>query len=200
MTEILIQLAPIYLYFGLGVILRFTGVANKSHGEFLLQLVLMLTLPLLVLSTLPMITMTLNKAILPVANIAISLACMLITLILIKLFRVERKKAGTMLVSTMILNNLYMFPFILFVYGSAAFTDAILFDFGNTLLMSTYVYVLAFKYGGEEHAGMIMLNKMLKSPVIWSIVISLALAIIGILAALQIIQLHQQIRETVEEI
>jgi hypothetical protein len=180
MIEILIQLAPIFLYFGLGIILKSSGLAEKAHGEFMLRLVLMVTLPLLILSTLPMTAITPNKAILPLASIAISFACMLVTLLLIKVFKVERKQAGTMLISTMILNNTYMFPFILVVYGNEAFTDAILFDFGNALLMSTYVYILAFRYGGEDHSGMDMLVKLVKSPLLWAILVSLALAIIGI--------------------
>jgi len=80
----------------------------------------------------------------------------------------------------MILNNTYMFPFILVVYGTEAFTDAILFDFGNALLMSTYVYILALKYGGEDHSNMEMLVKLGKAPIVWAILLSLVLAIIGI--------------------
>ena len=179
MIDFLIQLAPIYLYFGLGIVLKATGAADTSHGEFMLRLVLLVTLPLLILATVPMTPITPNKAILPLGSIAISFACMLITLLLIKIFSVERKQAGAMLVSTMILNNTYMFPFILMVYGNEAFADAILFDFGNALLMSTYIYIMAFKYGGEEHAGMEMLMKLAKSPFVWAIVASLALAIIG---------------------
>ena len=180
MIDILIQLAPIFIYFGLGLVLKYSGLAERSHGEFMLRLVLMVTLPLLILSTLPQVGFTPNKAMLPVANIAVSFACMLMTLIAIKLLKVDRKQAGTMLVNTMILNNTYMFPFILVVYGSAAFADAILFDFGNALLMSTYVYILALKYGGEQHSALDMLKKMIKAPIIWAIIISLILAIVGI--------------------
>jgi predicted permease len=179
MIDIFIQLAPIYVFFGVGIILKSTGIAARTHGEFMLRLVLTVTLPLLILTTLSLTPMTLNKAMLPVANIAVSFACMLITLLVIKIFTVERKQAGTMLVSTMILNNTYMFPFILVVYGSQAFADAILFDFGNALLMSSYVYILALKYGGEEHSHLDMLVKLAKSPMIWAIVISLVLAITG---------------------
>lgn len=180
MIDILIQLAPIFLYFGLGIVLKNTGIAERVHGEFMLRLVLMVTLPLMILSTLPNTQITPNKAILPLASIAVSFACMLISLLVIKVLSIERKQAGTMLVSSMIINNTYMFPFILVVYGSAAFADAILFDFGNALLMSTYVYILAFKYGGEEHSGTAMLLKMARSPLVWAIIVSLALALIGI--------------------
>jgi len=100
MIEILFQLSPIFLYFGLGIVLKAVGIADKSHGEFMLRLVLMVTLPLLIISTLSVTEMTLNKAILPLANIAVSFACMLVTLILIKFFSIERRQAGTMLIST----------------------------------------------------------------------------------------------------
>jgi len=179
MIDILIQLAPIFLYFGLGILLRATGLANKTNGEFVLRLVLMVTLPLLILATLPMTTMTPNKAILPLANIAISFACMLITLLAVKVMNVERQQAGTMLVSTMILNNTYMFPFILVVYGSEAFADAVLFDVGNALLMSTYVYMLAYRYGGEENDSTGMLVKLAKAPILWAILVSLMLSVLG---------------------
>ena len=51
MIDILIQLAPIFVFFGVGIILKSTGIAERSHGEFILRLVLMVTLPLLILST-----------------------------------------------------------------------------------------------------------------------------------------------------
>jgi predicted permease len=78
-----------------GIILKSTGIAARTHGEFMLRSVLTVTLPLLILSTLSMTPMTLNKAMLPVANIAVSFACVLITLLVIKMFTVERKQAGT---------------------------------------------------------------------------------------------------------
>ncbi len=37
MIEILFQLSPIFLYFGLGIALKAAGVANKSNGEFVLH-------------------------------------------------------------------------------------------------------------------------------------------------------------------
>ena len=78
----------------MALILKSTGIAERSHGEFMLRLVLMVNLPLLILSTLSTTPITLNKAMLPVANIAVSFTCMLIILIVIKLFTVEHKQAG----------------------------------------------------------------------------------------------------------
>ena len=43
--------------------------------------------------------------------------------------------------------------------------------------MATVVYLLAFYYGGAQHDRWAMLKRILKSPLIWSLTLSLLLAI-----------------------
>ena len=97
----------------------------------------------------------------------------------IRLRKLDRKSAGTLLVNTGILNNSFMFPFILAIYGQAGFADAILFDFGNALMMATFVYAQAFKYGGEPGGGWTMLLRIMKSPLVWSLLIAIVLGLSG---------------------
>lgn len=179
MLPILVQLLPVFVYFGIGVLLKHAALAEAGHGEFLLRFVFFVTLPALILTSLPQTALNLDKAMLPLANVAVSLACMAATLGAARLLRLQRGTEGAMLVSTMILNNSYMFPFILAVYGQAGFSDAILFDFGNALLMATFVYALAFRYGGAAHGRWTMLLKILKSPLVWALVVSVALSLTG---------------------
>jgi predicted permease len=179
MSTILLQLLPIFAYFGLGMLIKRLGVAERAHGEFLLRFVFFVTLPLLILSSVPNLEFTANKALLPLINMLVNLFCMGLAWLAIRARNLDRKTAGTMLVNTGILNNSFMFPFILAVYGTAGFADAILFDFGNALLMATFVYAQAFKYGGEQGGGWTMLIRILKSPLVWSLFISVALALSG---------------------
>jgi predicted permease len=179
MSAILLQLLPIFTYFGLGMLIKRLGVAERPHGEFLLRFVFFVTLPLLILTSVPNLAFTANKALLPLINIAVNLICMGLAWLAIRARKLDRKTAGTLLVNTGILNNSFMFPFILAVYGQAGFADAILFDFGNALLMATFVYAQAFKYGGEPGGGWTMLVRIMKSPLVWSLFISVALALSG---------------------
>ncbi|MDY6984784.1 MAG: AEC family transporter, partial [Pseudomonadota bacterium] len=179
MPNILYQLLPIFAYFGLGMLLKRSGIAERGHGDFLLRFVFFVTLPLLILSSVPNIAFTANKALLPFINMAVNLFCMGLAWLAIRMRHLDRKTAGTLLVNTGILNNSFMFPFILAVYGQAGFADAILFDFGNALLMATFVYAQAFKYGGEPGGGWPMLIRIMKSPLVWSLLFSVALAISG---------------------
>ena len=180
MPNILFQLLPIFAWFGLGMLLKRTGIAERAHGDFLLRFVFFVTLPLLILTSVPNLAFTAEKALLPFINVAVNLFCMGLAFFAARMRKLDRKTTGTMLVNTGILNNSFMFPFILAVYGQAGFADAILFDFGNAMLMATFVYAQAFKYGGEPGGGWTMLVRILKSPLVWSPFISVALAMTGI--------------------
>ena len=177
MQNILVQLLPIFAYFGLGMLIKRTGVAERAHGDFLLRFVFFVTLPLLILTSVPNLSFTASKLLLPLINVAVNLICMGLAWLAIRARHYDRKTAGTLLVNTGILNNSFMFPFILAVYGQAGFADAILFDFGNALLMATFVYAQAFKFGGEPGGGWTMLIRIMKSPLVWSLFLAIARAL-----------------------
>jgi malate permease and related proteins len=176
----LLQLLPVFAYFGLGLLVRRCGIAEKSHGDFLLRFVFFVTLPLLILASVPNITFSAEKALLPFINVAINLICLGAAFLWARSRKFDRRTTGTILVNSAILNNSFMFPFILAVYGQAGFADAILFDFGNAMLMATVVYAIAFNYGGEQHSRWTMLIRILKSPLVWSLVLSVILALLGL--------------------
>ena len=62
MADVFLKLAPIFFYFLVGVALRRFGLADRSHGDFVLRLAFFVTLPLLILLTLPQATLTAEKA------------------------------------------------------------------------------------------------------------------------------------------
>lgn len=177
MSAILLQLLPIFVYFALGLGLRQQGLADRGHADFLLRFVFFVSLPLLILSSVSAIEFTAERAVLPLLNIGVNLGCFAFTLLAGKLLKLERVQLGTMLVCTTIVNNSFMFPFTLAVYGQSGFADAILWDFGNAIMMATFVYAMAFRYGGEPQQGWAMLLRILKSPLVWSLVISVILSL-----------------------
>lgn len=177
MASLLLQLLPIFVYFGLGMLLKRTGIGEKAHGDFLLRFVFFVTLPLLILTTVPQIELTGSKAMLPLVNVAVNVICIGVMYLLARRQRLEKAQFGAALVNAGIHNNSFMFPFILAVFGQAGFADAILLDLGNALWMATVVYLIAFYYGGAQHDRWTMLKRILKSPLIWSLAISLMLSL-----------------------
>ncbi|WP_300456996.1 AEC family transporter [Desulfobacula sp.] len=180
MQEILIKLSPIFLLFGLGIVLRKVRFVDTVDAEFLLRLVFFVTLPALVLLRLSQTPLTWDKIYLPLINIAINLCCMAATLMVPRFAEIPRKTLGAMLVSTMIANNVFMFPFIMVGFGDAGFADAVLFDFGNGLTTATITYLMAFKYGATPVRSTAMMIKLMQSPLFWAFAIAIGMSLFSL--------------------
>lgn len=180
MSSILYQLSPIFFFFAVGLLLRHKGLADRSHGEFMLRLVFFVTLPLLIVTTLPQAELSLDKAMLPLANIVVNVLCMSVTLLLARGMQLPPAVTGSMLMNTMIANNAFMFPFVLAIYGESGFADAILFDFGNAIMVATVTYAIAFRYGsGEQHDNWVMLRRVVTSPLFAALAVGVILSVTG---------------------
>ena len=179
MTEILLRLTPIFFFFLVGVVLRRTGLAARTDGDFVLRLVFFVTLPLLILLTLQNATLTADKLWLPVANIVVNILCLGAMLILVRPLKPPRPALGSMAMGTMIANNAFMFPFMLAVYGESGFADAVLFDFGNAIMVATVTYAMAFRYSDEPYDRLSMLKRIARGPLFWALVIGVTLSLTG---------------------
>jgi hypothetical protein len=179
MAEIILKLAPIFFFFLIGVLLRLVGVAKKSDGDFVLRLAFFVTLPLLILLTLQEATLSAEKAWLPVANIVVNLLCLGTMLLLTRPMRLPKATVGAMAMNTMIVNNAFMFPFILAVYGESGFADAVLFDFGNAIMVATVTYATAFRYSDQPYDKFSMLKRIAKGPLFWALAIGIVLSTTG---------------------
>jgi hypothetical protein len=177
MQAILLSLTPIFLYFALGLLLGRSGFADRHHARFLLKFVFFITLPCLVLLKISDTVLTQEKIVLPFINIAINFCCMFVTLLISRFMHINKQALGSMLVSAMIVNNVFMFPFILAGLGDEAFADAVLFDFGNAIMTAVFTYGLAFRYGPGAHSTRTLVAKTLQSPLIWALILAVTLSV-----------------------
>ena len=180
MQQSYLQLLPVFLMFLLGVLLRRIRFVEAKDGAFLLKFMFFITLPAMIFLKLLDIELDIKTIFFPLAGIITSLSCMLMALLSMRFMRLDRQQQGTVLISSMIINVGYMYPFILAVYGDRGFAYTVLFDFGNSLMASTVIYALAFRYGEERHTHMALLAKPLKLPLIWSIFIAVTLNLLAV--------------------
>jgi predicted permease len=180
MAEILFQLAPIFFYFLVGVLLKHFRLADKSHADFVLRLAFFVTLPLLILLTLPKAALSADKIMLPLANIAVNVLCLGAMLVATRSMQLTRAIRGAMAMNTMIVNNAFMFPFILAVYGESGFADAVLYDFGNAIMVATVTFSVAFRFSDVPHKPFAMLTRVSGSPLFWALGVGVVLSVTGI--------------------
>ncbi len=175
MLEIYIKLLPVFAYFFLGVLLKTLKLARDDHGALLLKVMFFFTLPILVLVKLTETQLSLGKAYLPLMNIGINFICLGVMMLLTRRLEIARTTLGVMLLGSMIMNNFFMFPFIITVLGDEAFVDAMIFDIGNAVTTMTLAYAIAFRYGPENlKLSNIVLN-VVKLPVLWALVVAISL-------------------------
>ena len=179
MQETLIRLAPVFCFFLVGVALRRFGIARKSDGDFILRLAFFVTLPLLILITLPEAQLTAAKAMLPLANIVVNLLCFLTVVLVMRRLSLARAVQGSMVMNTMIVNNAFMFPFILAVYGETGFADAVLYDFGNAIMVATVTFAIAYRYSDEPYQRFAMARRIATSPIFWALGLGVILSVSG---------------------
>jgi predicted permease len=171
MQDILLNLSPIFGFFLIGILLRRTGFANPEQAGFMLKFVTFVTLPSLILVTVSQAQLTAHTVLLPLTNVLVDLACMVLMIVWFRLQTARRDTQGSMLISVMVTNNVFMFPFILAIYGESGFTTAVLFDFGNALLTNTLTFAIAMYYGGKHGSFLSLFSRILKTTLFWAVIL-----------------------------
>lgn len=180
MLEIFQKLTPVLLTFGAGILLRVAGVVNRRDAEVLLRIVFYAAAPALILSTVSRLEITASLAALPFMAASTYIFTFAASNILLKKVDAERGAMGAAMVGAMIMNIGFLLPFIIAVYGSEGFARAAIFDSGNAVIVFSFAYYTACRYGkpgaAEPRAAV---RKLLTAPPLWAIVIAFGLNFAG---------------------
>ena len=136
----------------LGYLLRKTGLVTRDHGNALARIVINVTLPAVILETLPEVELRSALLVFPLlALVHTAVAFSLATLLFRRRPAAER---GLMTMCSMGFNNgLFAFPIVLGIWGAEAIRILAIFDVGNGLVVLGLNYVVAGWFGGLAAAG-----------------------------------------------
>lgn len=175
MTEIILNFVPLVLLFAVGLFFGKIKVFKPEDGDLLLKVVFNIALPALLLLSVARARLTWDVAFLPLISAGIILLTYLFMLAASKRMQVERKTRGVMLVGAMILNVGFIIPFVMAAYGEEGLARLMIFDLGNGIMVFTFVYYQACKYGSSPADACLMRNKLLKSPPLWALLTGIIL-------------------------
>ncbi len=159
MQDVLMKILPILVIAVFGYILRILKVLKTEHGDVLLKLVYFVSLPALILTSVPYINLDAQFALLPISSALIITLIYFIASFFGRKLKLERKTLGVFLVGSMILNNGFMIPFIVAAYGAEGLGRLLIFDLSNGILAFTWVYYLACKHGDRNNDRKTMIKK-----------------------------------------
>jgi len=180
MPEVYEALIPVFLMIFLGFILKFAKILNNGSAHLLLQLVFYISLPALILANIPNTLLEADYIYLPVIPVITGLILLFLSRKVGKSLKLERKTYGVFVISSLIMNSAFAFPFIMAFYGKEGLSRMLIFDVGNAAFIYSFAYYMACRYGKHQVDRKLILRRLLLSIPLWSIVIAIILNLLNI--------------------
>jgi len=135
-------------FIALGYLLKRLKVLEQAAGQTLTRVALYVTLPAVILSTVPEIPLTRSLLVFPLVCLAAGAAALAIGL---RAFRgYEERTRGVLLMASIGYNNgLFAFPIVQAIWGTVGVQYLAVFDLGNVLLLLGVNYLIAAWYGAR---------------------------------------------------
>jgi malate permease and related proteins len=161
--------------FAVGFIARRLGWLKPPHAGRMLQLVITVGLPALFLADVSRIPLRMDLIALPASAVIIILVTGAASLLVGRMMALQRPEQGAMTICAMSINNGFLFPFAIAVWGQVGFAQMALFDFGNALCQGSLVYATAAAYGGHATGFAAIARRVLSFPPLWALLVALLL-------------------------
>jgi malate permease and related proteins len=175
-----VRVALLIGLFAVGYVARRMGLLKPPHAGKMLQLVITVGLPALFLADVSRIPLQREMIALPLSGVLISLCTLGLALLLGRSLQLQRADQGALTVCGMSLNNGFLFPFVIAVWGQAGFAQLALFDLGNSLCQGSLVCGVAAWYGGHATGVLAILRRVLGFPPLWALIVALLLNVSGV--------------------
>ncbi|MFX1518178.1 MAG: AEC family transporter [Promethearchaeota archaeon] len=182
MNNVFPVIFSIVILFILGILLRSSRLLKQEDADIFLKIVFYVSLPALILDTIPAVEINLDYFFLPIISSLIIIISFLVSSLVSEYQKFEKKTKGVYIIGTMILNLGFNVPFVIGFYGPEGFARAAFFDIGNILLFLSFTYYIAQKYGAtnsEENISFLN-KKLLTSPPLIALCIGIVFNITGI--------------------
>jgi predicted permease len=165
--------------FAIGFTARRMGWLKPPNAGFMLRLVINVGLPCMFIADVSRIVLGADLIALPASSLVIMVATWGLSLLLGRTLRLSRTDQGTTTICAMSINNGFLFPFVLAVWGAVGFGQMALFDLGHVLGQSLLVYAIAATYGGRAAGLGPVLKRVLAFPPLWALVVALLINVSG---------------------
>jgi hypothetical protein len=170
MTQFYEKLIPVIVIFFLGFSLKKLGIFQKEDGDRFLKLAFHVTLPAITFLAISNVHLKLEFIYLPFIAMINVFIVYFVALLAAKRFHFTKAARGTYLIAAMIMNTGFTLPFLIAAFDKQGLALYTIFDFGNVLLIFTFIYYVAIRHGKDSSAK-IDLKKFLHLPPLWGLVL-----------------------------
>lgn len=173
--SVYLKIFPVILIFILGYFFKKIKLFGKADADLFLKLVFYVASPALILLSVSNIKLNSALWFLPISAVLIIFISYFISLAIGRTLKIPPQSFGAFLIACLIMNVGFLLPFVLAAFGNDGVAKISLFDFANGLLVFTFIYYLAAKYGQGITDKKFILKKILLSPPVWALIIAIIL-------------------------
>ncbi len=168
MLGILVKLLPVIGTFVLGIFLRRIRLFTEDNAALFLQLVLYVALPAYAFESVATIDLQPHYLCLPLVAIGTYMVVWGVSYLVSRSMKLERKRQGSFIVGSLIVNIAFAIPFVISVYGEEGMAYLSLYNLGNGFMTFAFTYFLAVRYGVGS-GGKIPWKKIFGLPPVWAL-------------------------------
>lgn len=180
MLKIYLDLLPIFLLIFAGMALKYLAIIKKEDASVFLRLVFYLTMPCLVLTNIPNTVITADYFYLPLLPPIIGVILFFLSRFIGIKLKLERTTLGVFVISSLILNTAFLFPFVATILGDEGISRILILDVGNAIMIFGFAYYQACKYGNHGLTRIQFLKRFLNAVPLWAIIIAVLMNFAGL--------------------
>ncbi len=174
------KIIPLIVAFFVGIGAKRLHLLKKEDAQVLLKLVLTITLPALTILSITSAKLAMDMIFIPISAMLVVFIVYFISSFIGRFLKMPRTTFGSFLVGTMIMNTAFSLPFFWAAYENEGLARASLFDIGNSILIFTFIYGNAIKYGENSKSDRIDWGRFLRMPPLWGMLIAFIVKGIGV--------------------
>lgn len=163
------SLFALLIIFALGRLLAGLKIFSSSDSDFLQRLCFYVAFPALATLSFQKANLHAGIAIYPLISILVFFLTLGAGLYASRRYQLERPSRGTFLIASAMMNSSFVIPFVVATRGDSGLALAMLFDFGNGLMIFSVGYYLAVRYGQKSAETGSVLRQVLMAPPLWGL-------------------------------
>ncbi len=180
MNPFIEKIIPLIVAFFVGIGAKKLNLLKKEDAQVLLKLVLTITLPALTILSITSARLDSSMIFIPISAMLVVFLVYFISSFVGGLLKMARPTFGSFLVGTMIMNTAFSLPFFWAAYENEGLARASLFDIGNSILIFTFIYYNAIKYGENSKSDRVDWGRFLRMPPLWGMLLAFIIKGIGV--------------------
>ncbi|NCU43930.1 AEC family transporter [Candidatus Saccharibacteria bacterium] len=179
--DVLIDLLPTFLLFGIGYFLKRQNILDTDVGRSLLKFVFLVTAPALTIRSIHQLELDVSLLVFIILPLVLTASSYVLIKPLESKIRLKPKQFAIFLMATMAVNSGFTLPFVVAISGDDGAARVALFNVMNTVMVFGWVYGIAIKYGEKNHLGWAgVVKKVVITPAFVSLIVAIAMNVFAI--------------------